>query len=233
MLVHELLAENDRCKRRTIADALEILRTNANFKHCDVAEVRIGMLRLPSDQNVGLVLVSFDSTVHQKTFLISLPTADRFLAKLENMPGPQEFEIGRLGGAKINSQGHVRLSDGAQIRGVEVIPALLPYNITPMDWAIIRQTIAALNIEDQCRYHPGDLVLENLETNPFQDSIDCSKLAGHQAPLLKAIQARIEDYEPVFGTVSLPKIADTLQKFGMRKPIHRPSAPRRPTRSEN
>jgi hypothetical protein len=113
---YELLADDDRSKRRTIADALEVLRTEANFEQDDVAEVRLGKLRLPSDKIVGLVLVSFDSTLHQKTFLVSLPTADRFLAKLENLPKPQEFEIARLGEATINSQGQVQLSDGAQIR---------------------------------------------------------------------------------------------------------------------
>jgi hypothetical protein len=63
----------------------------------------------------------------------------------------------------------VRLSDGTQIRKVEVIPALLPYDITSLDWAIMRQTIATLGIEDQCRYHPGHDVLENLGFDPFSN----------------------------------------------------------------
>jgi hypothetical protein len=233
MLLHELLAENDRGKRRTIADALEVLRTSANFEQGDVANVRIGMLRLPSDQIVGLVLVSFDSTVHRKTFFVSLPTADRFRAKLENMPGSQEFEISRLDGATINGEGHVQLSDGTQIRGVVVIPTLLPYNITPLDWAIIRQTVAELGIKEECRYDPGELIRRTWGANPFHGSIDCSKLSGRQAPLLKTIQARIEDDEPNFRTVSLQKIADTLRKFNMRIPTSRASSRARPARARN
>jgi hypothetical protein len=222
LLPCELLDENERNERRSIKDALEVLRSKANFEQDDVAEVRLGILRLPSDKIVSLVIVSFDSTIHQKTFLVSLPTADSFRAKLENLPVSQEFEIARLAGATIDSGGQVRLSDGAQIRGVEVIPALLPYNITPLDWAIIRQTIATIGIEDRCRYHPGDLVLEKLGFNPFRNSIDCSKLSDHPAGLLKVIQARIQDHESSFGTVSLQKIADTLRKFGMRIPVARP-----------
>jgi hypothetical protein len=233
MLLHELLAENDRGKRRTIAGVLEVLRANANFEQDDVAEVQIGMLRLPSDQIVGLVLVSFDSTFHQKTFLVSLPTADRFRAKLENMPGPQEFEISKLDGATINSQSHVPLSDGAQIRGVEVVPALLPYNITALDWAVIRQTIAELGIEEECRYDPGELVRKTLGATPIPGGIDCSKLSGREAPLLKVIQARVEDHEPDFEKVSLQKIAETLHKFGMRIPASRPSSRSRTRRANN
>jgi hypothetical protein len=233
MLLHELLAENDRGKRRTIADVLEVLRTNANFEQGDVAKVRIGMLRLPSDQSVGLVLVSFDSTVHQKTFLVSLPTAVSFRARRESKAQPEEFEISRLDGATINSEGHVQLSDGTQIRGAEVIPTLLPYNITPLDWAIIRQTVAELGIEEECRYDPGQLVRRTWGANPFHGGIDCSKLSGRRAPLLKTIQARIEDDEPNFRTVSLQKIADTLRKFNMRVPTSRASSRARPARARN
>jgi hypothetical protein len=191
------------------------------------------MLRLPSEKVVGLVHVSFDSTLHLKTFLVSLPTASRFLAKVENLALPQEFEIARLDCAAVNSQGHVRLSDGTQIRKVEVIPALLPYDITSLDWAIMRQTIATLGIEDQCRYHPGHDVLENLGFDPFSNSIDCSKLSSHPAPLLKTIQAGIQDHEPGFGTVSQQKIADTLRKFGMRIPAARPSSRSGPSTGKN
>jgi hypothetical protein len=233
MPLHQVLAENDRAKRRTIADALEILWSNADFEDGDAAEIRLGMLRLPSGEIVHLVYVSFDSTFHQKTFLVSLPTASSVLARFEGKPQFEEFEISRLDGAIIDDRGHVRLSDGAQIRSVEVIPALLSYNITPLDWAIIRQTVAELGIEEECRYDPGELVRKTLETHPFHDAIDCSKLSGHPTPLLKSIQARIQDNDPGFGTVSLQKIADTLRKFGMRIPSRRQSSRDRPARAQN
>jgi hypothetical protein len=219
-----LLAEENRRKRRTIADALEVLRTKANFEQNDVAKVWLGELRLPSKMSVTLVCVSFDSKTHEKTFLVSLPTASSFRASLEGAPKSQEFEIDRLEGAMIDGRGHVRLSNGDQIRAVEIIPALLPYDITPLDWAIVRQTIAILGIEEQCRYDPGGRLPE-VEFNPFDYAIDCSKLSGHRPPLRKTIQARIEDDKKTgFGTVSLQKIADTLRKFGMRIPANRPSS---------
>lgn len=197
----QVLAENDRAKRRAIADALEILRSHADFEDGDTADVRLGELRLPSGEIVHLIYVGFDSTFHQKTFLVSLPTASSVLARFEGKARFEELEISRLDGAIIDGRAHVRLSDGAQIQSVEVIPALLPYNITPLDMTIIRQTVAELGIEEECRYDPGELVRQALGTYPFHDSIDCSKLSGHPTPLLKSIQARIQDNDPKFGTV--------------------------------
>jgi hypothetical protein len=155
MLPCELLGDSDRSKRRTIADALEILRTKADFGQDDVAEVRLGWLRLPSREVVALVCIGFESRRHQKTFLVSLPSAVSFRGKFQGNAASQAFEIDRLEGAKIDGRGHVLLSNGDQLGAVEVRPALLPYKLTPLDWKIIRQTIAILGIERRCRYRPG------------------------------------------------------------------------------
>jgi hypothetical protein len=224
----EILAEEDRRKRRTLADALEVLRTDANFQEGDAAEIRLGTLKLPSSEIVYLVYVSFRSTIHQKTFLVSLPTAGGVRARFLDDPKLQELEIERLNGAIANGRGDVWLSDGAQIRSVEVIPALLPYEITPLDWTIIRQTMAELGIEEHCRYDPGLQAARTYLGDWLSNSIDCSKLADRPTPLLKSIQARVQDH-PEFGSISLQKISDTLHKFGMRKPASR----RKSARAEN
>lgn len=221
----EILAEEDHRKRRTLADALEVLRTDANFQEGDEAEITLGMLKLPSGEIVYLVHVGFQSAVHQKTFLVSLPTAAKVRARFLGDPKLQELEMERLNGAIANGRGDLLLSDGAQIRSVEVIPALLPYEITPLDWTIIRQTIAELGIEEHSRYDPDpdDPGFEAARTylgRLLLNSIDCSKLTGHPRPPLKSIQARVQDYTE-FGLISLPKISDTLSKFGMRKPASR------------
>src|SRR5262249_21756523 len=105
-----------------------------------------------------------------------------------------------------------KLSDGTQIRGVEVIPTLLPYNITPLDWAIIRQTVVELGIEEECRYDPGELVRKTWGANPFHGGIDCSKLSRRQAPLLKTLKPRIEDDDPNYRRLSLKKTPAPPQK---------------------
>ena len=226
LLPHELLRQNERDERRTITDALEVLWTQANFEEGDTAEIWLGPLRLPSTQIVSLICVTFNSDSHKKIFMVQLPTALTFRAKLDRAPEFQEFEIGRLGGASVNGEGQVRLSDGTHLRGVEVIPANLPYNITPVDWAVIRQTIAELGIEEECRYVPTDPALREIVPDLIDDPIDCSKLSGHPAPLLKVVQGRIQDH--FGGTVSQQKIADTLRKFGMRVPTGRPSSRQAP-----
>lgn len=67
----EVLAEEDRRKRRTLADALEVLRTDANFKEGDAAEIGIGALKLPSSEIAYLIYVSFRNTVEMSRSLLN------------------------------------------------------------------------------------------------------------------------------------------------------------------
>ena len=59
MRQYERLAEQDRLSRRTIMDALEVLRQIADFQADDHAEIHIGLLKLPSAAVVGLVDMAF------------------------------------------------------------------------------------------------------------------------------------------------------------------------------
>jgi len=67
------LFEEDRSSRRTIADAIEVLRQACDFNSHDRAEIRIGPLPLPSGDVVGLVNVQFP--VRDTVFIVSLPAA--------------------------------------------------------------------------------------------------------------------------------------------------------------
>jgi len=230
-MLFKLLGESEHNKRRTLADALEVLRTCADFVVGDIAKIWLSGLELPSRQVVHLVDVRFESTRHRMTFRVSLPSANRVRARFDQGQ-LVEFDISRLDGAIADGQGSVRLSDGAVIRSVEIIPALLPYNITALDCAILRQTILELGIEEECRYDPGDLDSERLEIALLYKAVDCSKLGGHIAPLLKTVQARMQDNEPEFGTVSQQKIADTLNKFGMRIPANRKPSRAKPSHDD-
>lgn len=59
MRQYKRLAEADRMKRRTIADALEVLRQSADFCGHDRAEIKVGLLQLPSRELVGLIQILF------------------------------------------------------------------------------------------------------------------------------------------------------------------------------
>jgi hypothetical protein len=56
------LFEEDRSSRRTIADAIEVLRQACDFNSNDRAEVRIGPLRLSPRDVVGLVDAAWSAT---------------------------------------------------------------------------------------------------------------------------------------------------------------------------
>jgi hypothetical protein len=211
------LRENARTLRRTIADAIEVLRQDARFKDTDRARIQVGGLRLPSQETVGLVDVLFDS-LDEKTFIVSLPTSGEFRAKRPGQPKAAIFDIFELDHAMVDGNCAIQLRDGTVVRAVEVVPALLPYIVTETDFSIVHQTIELVGAKDETRYRlPADLKLS-------ADGLDCGKLPGLQdrIPLLKQIKAHIEDHEPSLKGISEQQISDSLQKFGMRIPKKRP-----------
>jgi hypothetical protein len=214
---YERLREKGRTLRRTIADAIEILRQDVGFKDTDRARIQVGGLRLPSQETVGLVHVLFDS-LDERTFIVSLPTSGEFRAKRLGYSKADIFDIFELDDAIVDGNCAIRLRDGTVVRAVEVVPALLPHKVTEMDLSIVHQTIELVGAKDETRYRfPADLKLP-------ADGLDCSTLPSLQdrIPLLKLIKAHIEDHEPSLKGISEQQISDSLQKFGMRIPKKRP-----------
>ena len=216
---YEVLGENEWKKRRTIADAIDVLQKWVGFEGDDRAEVQLGGLRLPSGDVVSLSRVSLESAAYRKTFFVQLPTATKFkaLSKGELVID----DIGRLEGATLDEKGNVELQDGTSMRAVEIIPALLPYEVSALDRVIVALTIIQRDALDKCSYSSGRAFLDHPEDDPCVGLIDCSKLAGLNVPELKVIKGCIADCAPEFAAVSEQKISDTLKKFGMRIPSKR------------
>jgi len=213
MSAYEVLGERGWKKRRTVADAIEVLHKDAGFEGDDRAQIRVGRMRLPSGDIVSLTGVLFESAVHRKTFIVWLPTAVRFRAILQDQPVIDQFDIGRLEEASLDEAGNVELHDGTSMRAVEIIPARLPYNISGLDCIIISLTISAIDAQDQCSYSSEGLFSEHPDDDPCIGFVDCSKLAGLPIPELKVIKGFIEDRAPGLGSLSEQKISDTLRKF--------------------
>ncbi|MBR1153975.1 hypothetical protein [Bradyrhizobium sp. JYMT SZCCT0428] len=219
MSEYEVLGEKEWKKRRTIADAIDVLQKSVGFNGDDRGEIQLGRMRLPSGDVVSLTWVSFESAAHRKTFIVKLPTATKFKATLQ-----AELlidDIGRLEGATLDEKGNVELQDGTLMRAVEITPALLPYGVSALDLTIVALTISQMDALDKCSYSTGEVFFGHPEDDPYVGFIDCSKLAGLDVPQLKVIKAHIADRAPEFATVSEQKIADTLRKFGMRIPAKR------------
>jgi hypothetical protein len=222
MSAYEVLGQREWKRRRTVADAIEVLHKDAGFEGGDRAEIRLGPMRLPSGDIVNLVGIFFESAVHQKTFIVWLPTAVKFRAILHDHSVIDQFDIGRLEEAVLDDAGNVELRDGTLMRAVEIIPALLPYEISALDRAIVALTLSQMDALDKCSYSSGGVFFDYPEDDPYVGCIDCSKLAGLSIPELKVIKGYIEDREPRLATLSAQKISDTLRKFGMRIPVSRP-----------
>ncbi|MGY4234730.1 hypothetical protein ACVIIW_003677 [Bradyrhizobium sp. USDA 4449] len=213
--------QQDQCdKRRGIADVIDLLHAEAVFDAPDTGEIRVGALRLPSDDIVGLIIASFARTADEITFIVSLPTSAQFRAKRRGSTEIETFAISQLDGASFDSRGNVELRDGTRLRAVEVIPSKLPYHVTELDWCILHHVIVFLGAESDCYRYP-------IRFEQPRDALDCSALPAlkRRIPLLKQIRFYIAEREPALKNLSEQKIADTLRMFGMRIPARRTRSP--------
>jgi hypothetical protein len=221
------LREEERKQRRTVSHAIDVLAHDADFGGADVAEVRVGTLRLPSCEQVGLLSVFFDSQILGKTLVVSLATSAEFTAKCQGEEDARRFSIFELDGAKADNDNIVRLLDGTVLRAVEVIPAKLPLKPSDLDWRIVHHVISIKKAEDQCyrslREHAkpkcSDVPEEMIPEERF---IDCSALEGLELPSLKYLARQIGRKDPSLKKLSHQKIADALRNFGMRIPASQP-----------
>jgi hypothetical protein len=226
---HERLREEERNQRRTVSHAIDVLAHDAGFGSADVAEIQVGIMRLPSRDDVGLVNVVFDSRTLGKTLIVSLATSAEFRAKCQGEKDTRRFSILELDGARVDYNGIVRLSDGAVVRAVEVIPAKLPLKPSDLDWRIVHHVISIVGAEDQCyrslREHAKRKCLDVPEEMiPEMRFIDCSVLDGLELPSLKHLAKQIGLKDPTLKRLSCQQIADALRKFGMRIPARQTRA---------
>lgn len=204
----EWLQPNERDNRCSIADAMDLLHQHAAFQGVHTVKIRIGGLRLPSQDIVGLVAVCAENAAGETAFMVTLPTSKKFRARRHGRENLEEFDIFQLDGATVH--GNVELVDGTRLRAVEVFPALLPYNVTELDWRILHYTIALMKAEQECYTYP-------IRFAQRSDALDCSKLPGlrGKVPPRKEILRYIAKQDPALKRLSRQKIDDTLHKFGM------------------
>lgn len=218
---HTLLAEDDRSLRRTVADALEVLRQETGFTDADSAAIQLAGLRPLSGKDVWLTQVQFEA--REGTYGVSLPSAYCFSARTAS--GQREsFDMRRLHGAEVSGTGQVRLADGTLLSAVEVLPARLPLEPSQLDWTILRHTLSLIDPEARSTIPLADRFPSEVgEAIPDARVLDFGKLTSLlnevQVPYLKVIAAHIATCEPDLN-ISQQKISDTLAAFGIR-PIRR------------
>jgi hypothetical protein len=219
------LLEDERLSRRTMAEAILVLREFAGFKESSCAEVHVGLLTLFSGKVVGLINIQFESPCGETIYRVSLPTSCGFWAVREGSSQRECFEISRLDGAVVDSTGNVTLDDGTAIRMVKVIPTHLPYEPSDLDWQIVHEVVAILGAEEQCyRLWPDGLPFRRADnlSNKMKARLDCNALRRLNPPPLKVLKSAIADRQPSLKKLSLQKLSDTLAMFGIRQIKARP-----------
>jgi len=195
---------------RSLADGLEVLRKNADFSANDRATVGVYDLQVPSREIASLVRLDFNKSPGSIVCCVYLPAAVYFRAIEAGTSVRRKFTIAQLAGAVVNDSGQVRLKDGRNIRGVDVVPALLKFVPSDLEWQIVLKTIDMLGLRDQCgrEYPPSS----------GRYRLDCSKLGDLKLPNLNILVSRFYKTNPEFRNISQQKFADALASFGIRIP---------------
>jgi hypothetical protein len=209
------LDQDGRTKRRTVADALEVVRQRLGVGEIKRAEIRLAPFALPWGGSTAAVVVLFPDLGS----CVSLPASARFGARTDTSPQRQAFEIALLEGAGICSDGSVLLKDGRRLRAIEVEPTGL-HRPSAVDERILQHVIA-MTKSFHCYRSIREGLPEDLQRQiPDLRALDYSRVRTIQAPLLKVIQGYIERNDPQLG-VSNQKIADALARCGVRVPRRR------------
>jgi hypothetical protein len=140
------LQEEQRANRRTIADAMEVVRQEQGIDDIAHAEIRLAPLQLPSGKSTAVVQVLFPDLGCS----VSLPSSPRFRALNATSSQRTVLEISLLDGARICSDNSVVLADGTRLRAVELLPTYLPYNLSQLEERILLHVISLTKSGSSC-----------------------------------------------------------------------------------
>jgi hypothetical protein len=224
---HIPLAEGTKRNRRSVADAIEVLATYANFRVGSIGKIATGLFPFPSKDPLAQLYVGYTDLAEGVTFVVWLPICNSAKATHVNQRSPYPLNVFDLNDATVDFHGNVVLTSGARLRGVEVIPASLPYELSDLERRILWCTIQFMNVEDiVVRTLGEELELELRQGLPTIRKVDFQRLKGLVSPSLESIRSFLLENEPGLGSVSLEKISSTLTKCGMRSVVRRRSASR-------
>ena len=222
----EFLRSDEQSRRRTVQDALEVLRQSVGFGEHDRARIGICRMQLPSMEVVASVSVQFDPPSSEITYCVLLPSALQFWAYgAQSTKEREQFDICRLEGASVGDTGDVVCTDSALLRAVEIIPTPIPKHPSATAWRIVKHVIS--KSPDRRRYVRSLwLGMSRKKRRKMSDvrAVDCGTLRKLRAPPLKVIEWQMEEQYPHLPKPSSQTIANALRDFGIRIPRDRPRA---------
>ena len=215
MLQNVTLAEGNKHNRRSVADAIDLLITHADFKPGHFAKICTGRLPLYAGEPLVQLCIQFRNPAKSVTFLVWLPTSVGFKARSLDQATIDNLNTAELNDATVDFFGNVLLATGEQLRAVEIIPSILPYDLSDLEWRILECTIKCMKIQDVVVGTLGEELAPELQAGlPEIRGIDFQRLKGFEVPPLKVLQDFI--IKQGIERLSLEKISNTLSKCGMR-----------------
>ncbi len=225
MSTYKRLADHERDRRRSIRDALEVLRSIPEYSDQSRAKVRVTGLRLHpgDDKPVGLVELEFTCGSCDTIYLVSLPTSEQFRARNEASLRSNDYAIADLDGAVVDGGGAVELRDGRRLHAVEMMPTCALSQPTELDWLIVHHTVSMIegasvrcyrSLRDQDNLAPSIR-----EMTPDLRFLDCNTiwdLKGVPGP--KRIVHSLGKKYPDLEIPSPQKVSDALRKYSIRVP---------------
>ena len=205
---------NGRCSMRSIADALEAFRKDGHLVDGSLLELITSPLPSLTDEAPSLVFVVCHFDPREKPWSVALPTAWEFKGRRLGKSTSETLEISRLDRARVDEDGTVTLLDGTRLKGVEVIPAALAWELTELQKRIVYLTLKYIGAE-ATQYPSGRPVAEDLEF------LDYSTLYGWDIPPLEAIADYLAKEDWTLRSLSRQTIANALGACGMRRPRSR------------
>ena len=102
---YERIAEDKRLQRRTVQDALAVLRIEAGFTDADRAEFHMFGMRLASGAEVALIDLRYDNPSRENIAIVSLPTCSFFRAVRDGAAHRERLPIALLDGSIVDGGG--------------------------------------------------------------------------------------------------------------------------------
>ena len=227
-------------KPTTLAEAIYIVEQSYGLSERAQIVVHVRRMNLNTGQHFHLVVLEYRS-LHDESAFIPLQSGNMFRA-IENLTGQRrEYAADLLDGGMVSDDAVVTLQDGTTLRAVEIVPARLPYEFTPLDEKVIHAAISVAKIEGAVyrSFRHGlpeedakriiDVGGKSVEFGKFVSGlkfIDFGKLAQIeiQPLLLLNIKGEFEMLFPDEKSPSEQKISDTLALSGFWKPKRRPKS---------
>lgn len=145
------LHDRGRKDRRSVADAVEILRLDGGFSEAVSAVIRTAPITLPTDGAGSLVQL----VCGELGIVVTLPTSNAFTGR--NTAGETiDFDIAHLNGASVNARGVkpvVKLIEGTSLTAVTLSPVRQMRGLNERDWRILYGVIAFADLGDHCFLH--------------------------------------------------------------------------------